>query len=561
MTTSLFISPATALLVGALALIFTRGMARKAVLLVFPLLALVLVWQASTGSVSASYLGYALTPIRVDTLAVLFGAVFALAAFLGALFALDRASTLELSSAFVYAAGALGVVLAGDWITLFVWWEIMAIASTLVVVCGGEKAHGPAFRYALVHFLGGVLLMAGIAGEIAMSGTAMITTLKPDSWSRWLILAGILINAGAPPLWAWVSDAYPASSWSGMVFLSVFTTKTAAYVLLRAFPGAEVLVWIGLVMGIYGVLYAALENDVRRLIAFAIVSQMGIKVAGVGIGTPLALNGVAAHSAAAVIYTALLVMVVGSVLRQTGKTRMTELGGLADAMPLTAFSCLIGALTIAAFPLTSGFVSKSMIIDAAAKQHLAGPWIVLTAISVGALLHAGLRLPWLVFFGPANAQNASDPPQSMRIAMALAAVLCVVIGIVPDGLYVMLPDQVPYAPYSASHVLVQLQLLAFAGLVFYLMRDWLRAQPGITLDLDWLYRRAGARLARGFDDLTAGAWTRLVSGINGKAAKLHELLLIHHGPVGTFGRTWPTGTMAFWTTLLLGAFLLIAVMT
>lgn len=560
MTTSFFTSPPMVLILGALVLVFTQGIARKAVLIAFPLLALVLVWQAPTGSISASYLGYALTPIRLDALAVLFGAVFALAAFLGALFALDRTSTLELSSAFVYAAGALGVVLAGDWITLFVWWEVMAIASTLVVVCGGDKAYGPAFRYALVHFLGGVLLMAGIAGEIAMSGTATITSIKPESWPRWLILAGILINAGAPPLWAWVSDAYPASSWSGMVFLSVFTTKTAAYVLLRVFPGTEVLVWIGVVMGIYGVLYAALENDVRRLIAFAIVSQMGIKVAGVGIGTPLALDGVAAHSAAAVIYTALLVMVAGSVLHQTGKTRMTELGGLADAMPLTAFSCLIGVLSIAAFPLTSGFVSKSMIIDAAANQHLAGPWIALTAISVGAVLHAGLRMPWLVFFGAAKVQKASDPPQSMRIAMALAAVLCVVIGIVPDGLYVMLPHQVPYVPYSASHVLVQLQFLAFAALAFYLVRDWFRAQPGITLDLDWFYRRPGKWLARGFDDLTASAWTRLVSGINGKAAKLHDLLFTHHGPSGTFGRTWPTGTMAFWTTLLLGAFLLIAAM-
>jgi multicomponent Na+:H+ antiporter subunit D len=403
--------------------------------------------------------------------------------------------------------------------------------------------------------------MAGIAGEIAQSGTATISSIKPDSWPRWLMLAGILVNVGAPPLWAWVSDAYPASSWSGMVFLSVFTTKTAAYVLLRAFPGAEVLIWIGIVMGVYGVLYAALENDIRRLIAFAIVSQMGIKVAGVGIGTPLALNGVAAHSAAAVIYTALLVMVAGSILRQTGKTRMTDLGGLADAMPLTAFACMIGALTIAAFPLTSGFVSKSMIIDAAAKQHLAGPWIALTAISIGAVLHAGLRLPWLVLFGPAKVPKASDPPQSMRMAMALAAVLGVAIGIVPDGLYIMLPHQVPYVPYSASHVLVQLQLLAFAALAFYLMRDWLRARPGITLDLDWFYRRVGARLARGFDDLTAGAWTRLVSGLNDKATKLHELLLTHHGPAGTFGRTWPTGTMAFWTTFLLGAFLLIAALT
>jgi multicomponent Na+:H+ antiporter subunit D len=561
MTTSLFFSPATALLVGALALIFMRGAARMTALLAFPLLALVLVWLVPTGSVSADYLGHALIPIRADALAHLFAAVFALAAFLGALFALDRTSTLELSSAFVYAAGALGVVFAGDWITLFVWWEVMAIASTVIVVCGGAHARGPAFRYALVHFLGGVLLMAGIAGEITTSGSTTITSLQPDSWPRWLILAGLLVNAGAPPLWAWISDAYPASSWSGMVFLSVFTTKTAAYVLIRAYPGVEVLVWVGLIMAVYGIFYATLENDIRRLLAFAVVSQMGIKVAGVGIGTPLALNGVAAHSAAAVIYTALLVMTAGSVLRQTGKSRMSDLGGLADAMPLTAFSCMIGALAIAAFPLTSGFVSKSMIIEAAAKQHLAEAWIVLMAVSAGAVLHAGLRFPWLVFFAAPKARIvATDPPQFMRIAMALAAVLCVAVGIVPDGLYVLLPHPVAYAPYTASHVLVQLQLLAFATLALYFMRDWLKPRPGITLDLDWLYRRPGAWLARGVDDLTASALTRLVSSLNGKAARLHELLLTHHGPAGTFGRGWPTGTMALWTTFLLGAFLLIAAM-
>lgn len=560
MTTSFFLSPATALLAGALVILFTSGALRKAALLGFPLLALFLIWQMPVGSVTASYLDFSLIPLRADALTHLFGGVFAIAAFLGALFALDRTSTLELSSAFVYAAGALGVVFAGDWITLFVWWEIMAIASTLVVVCGGDHARGPAFRYAIVHFLGGVLLMAGIAGEIASTGTTAIASMKPDTWARWLILAGLLVNAGAPPLWAWVSDAYPASSWSGMVFLSVFTTKTAAYVLLRAFPGTEVLIWIGLAMAIYGIVYAALENDIRRLIAFAIVSQMGFKVAGVGIGTPLALNGVAAHSAAAVVYTALLVMVAGSVVRQSGRRNATDLGGLAATMPVTAVCCVIGALAIAAFPLASGFVSKSMIIDAAAKEHLTGPWVLLMAASAGAVLHAGLRLPWLIFFAAPGASpiTATDPPQHMRIAMVLAAVLCIAIGIVPDGLYTLLPYQAPYAPYSASHVVVQIQLIAFAALVFYLMRDLLKPQAGVTLDLDWFYRRAGAWLARGFDDVTGTAWGWIVNGVNWKATRFRARLQRHYTPDGTFGRTWPTGTMAFWTTLLLGAFLIIA---
>lgn len=559
MTNSLFLSPATALLIGALAILLTTGPARKLAMLAFPLLALVLAWQAPAGAVYTTYLDFSLTPVRVDNLTHLFGAVFALAAFLGALFALDRTSTLELVSAFIYAAGALGVVFAGDWITLFVWWEVMAIASTLIVVCGGDRARGPAFRYAIVHFLGGVLLMAGIAGEIAATGDATIRSLQPDTAARWLILAGLLINAGAPPLWAWISDAYPESSWSGMVFLSVFTTKTAAYVLLRTFPGADILITVGCVMAVYGIVYAALENDIRRIIAYAIVSQMGMKVAGVGIGTPLAINGVAAHSAAAVIYTALIVMVAGSVVRQTGKRNASDLGGLATAMPLTALCAVIGAMAIAAFPLASGFVSKSMIIDAAAKQHLVAPWIILMAASAGAVLHAGLRLPWFIFFtGPTQPVTATEPPQHMRIAMVLAAVLTAVVGVVPDGLYALLPYQVAYVPYSASHVLVQLQLLGFAALAFFLVRDWLRPKPGVTLDLDWFYRRPGKWLAHGFNDVTGTAWQALVSSVTWKATKTRERLHRHHGPDGTFGRSWPTGTMALWTTVLLGAFLIIA---
>jgi multicomponent Na+:H+ antiporter subunit D len=559
MTSSLFMSPATALLIGALAILLTTGAVRKLALLAFPLLALVLAWQAPAGAVYATYLDFSLTPIRVDNLTHLFGTAFALAAFLGALFALDRTSTLELTSAFVYAAGALGVVFAGDWITLFVWWEVMAIASTLIVVCGGDHALGPAFRYAIVHFLGGVLLMAGIAGEVVATGDATIRSLQPDTIARWLILVGLLINAGAPPLWAWISDAYPASSWSGMVFLSVFTTKTAAYVLLRAFPGAEILITVGCVMAIYGIVYAALENDIRRLIAFAIVSQMGIKVAGVGIGTPLAINGVAAHSVAAVIYTALLVMVAGSVLHQTGKRNASDLGGLATAMPLTAFCAIIGAMAIASVPLVAGFISKSVIVEAAAKQHLAAPWVILMAASAGSVLHAGLRLPWFVFFtGRTQPATATDPPQHMRIAMVLAAALLVVIGMVPDGLYALLPYQVAYVPYSPSHVVSQLQLLGFSALVFYLARDWLRPKSGMTLDLDWFYRRPGKWLAHGFNDVTGIAWQALVSGVNRRADMIRARLHRYHGPDGTFGRSWPTGTMALWTTVLLGAFLIIA---
>ena len=112
--------------------------------------------------------------------------------------------------------------------------------------------------------------------------------MTADTLPRYLILAGFLINAAAVPLSAWLPDAYPESSWSGMVFLSAFTTKAAVYALLRGFPGTEPLIYVGLCMIFYGIVYAILENDMRRILAYSIVNQVGFMVAGVGIGTEMA---------------------------------------------------------------------------------------------------------------------------------------------------------------------------------------------------------------------------------------------------------------------------------
>src|SRR5690606_10168686 len=277
-------------------------------------------------------------------------------------------SRLEVPAAFVYAGSAIGAAMAGDLLTLFVFWELMAIGSTLVLWCGG--ASRASFRYLMVHLFGGVLLMAGIAGHVAETGSVEFLRMTLDTPRHWLILAGFLINAGAPPLSAWLPDAYPEASWSGMVFLSAFTTKTAVYVLLRGFPGTELLIWVGIFMALYGIIYALLENDMRRILAYSIVNQVGFMIVGIGIGTELALNGAAAHAFTHILYKALLLMSAGAVLYQTGKRKCTDLGGLFRTMPLTCIGGIVGALAISSFPLTSGFISKSMISEAAVHEHL-----------------------------------------------------------------------------------------------------------------------------------------------------------------------------------------------
>lgn len=500
--TELVWHPGLVLLGGGLLLPLLDGWRRSAWQLVLPLLALALVWQVPDGAVwQFSYLEHVLTPLKGDKLSRLFATIFALMAFGGGLFALTQQSRLELAAAYAYAGAAIGVSFAGDLITVFVFWEIMAIGSTLVLWSRAtpESARA-AQRYLLVHVLGGVLLMAGITGHVQVTGDITFTAMRTDSVAHWLILAGFLINAGAPPFSAWLPDAYPEASWSGTVFLSAFTTKTAVYTLIRGFPGNELLIWIGLAMVFYGIVYALLENDMRRILAYSIVNQVGFMIAGIGIGTELALNGAAAHAFTHILYKALLLMSAGAVLLMTGRRKCSALGGLFHTMPFTTVCACIGALAISSFPLTSGFISKSMISQAAADSHLLWVWLLMMAASAGVFLHAGIKFPWFVFFQKDAGLRPPEPPASMRWAMLLMAALCIGLGLWPDALYALLPYPVDYVPYTASHVVTQLQLLLFSGLAFFVLLGYLRRTLTITLDTDWFWRvmlpellQAGAR--------------------------------------------------------------------
>ncbi len=550
--------PGVVLIIAAAAMMLAPRAWRAPILLVAPLLALGLIWALPDGpALQIAFLGHTLTPVTADALSRVFATIFAIMAFGGGLFALNQEKTAELASAYLYAGSAIGVAMAGDLVTVFVFWEVMAIGSTLVVWMGGEGARASGLRYAAIHFLGGVLLMAGIAGYVAETGSVAFTAMDVGTIATWLMLIGFLINAGAPPLAAWLPDAYPEASWSGTVFLSAFTTKTAVYVLMRGFPGTDILVPIGLFMIFYGIIYAILENDMRRILAYSIVNQVGFMVTGIGIGTEMALNGAAAHAFAHIIYKALLLMSAGSVLYMTGKRNCTELGGLFRTMPLTCICGTIGAFAISAFPLTSGFVSKSMISDAAAKEHLEFVWYLLAAASAGVFLHAGIKFPWFVFFQKDSGMRPPDPPWNMRWAMVFFAALCIGLGVYPQPLYAMLPYPVDYVPYTGAHVIFQLQLLLFSGLAFFLLLGWLKRTETITLDVDWFWRAFGKLLAQEFDLRSGLAWQGLVGNVNQAMGRFVRALYRLYGPQGALGRTWPTGQMAFWTTVLLVGFLIV----
>ena len=551
------VPPGLLLVLGALLLPLFGARLRAVLLLGLPLLTLALIWQVPDGvSLRVPFLGYELVPVTGDRLSRLFATIFAIMAFAGGLFALNRTRVVELVAALVSAGSAIGVTFAGDLITLVVFWEVLALASTVLVWSAmTDRSYRAGMRYLIMHLLGGVVLMAGVIGHVADTGSLTFTAMALDSPAHWLMLAGFLVNAGAPPLSAWLPDAYPEASPTGMVFLSAFTTKTAVYVLLRGFPGAEILIFIGLYMIFYGIVYALLENDMRRILAYSIVNQVGFMLCGIGIGTELSLNGAASHAFVHIIYKALLLMSAGSVLYMTGKRKCTELGGLFRSMPLTTMCGIIGALSISAFPLTSGFISKSMISQAAADQTMAVAWFLLVAGSAGVFLHAGVKFPWFVFFQKDSGLCPPDPPLNMRLAMVFFAFLCIAIGIWPASLYAILPFPVDYVPYTLTHVVEMLQLLLFSGLAFFIMLPYMKRTLTITLDWDWFYRRLGP-LAVGQVTQVLSRWhvqSRL--GFLRHLGTLIGTLFLYHGPQGILARTWATGSMVLWVVILLGVYL------
>jgi multicomponent Na+:H+ antiporter subunit D len=394
------------------------------------------------------------------------------------------------------------------------------------------------------------------------TGSIDVQPMLATNFDTWMILLGILINAAAPPLSAWLSDAYPESSPTGSVFLSAFTTKTAVLALILLFPGEPVLVGIGLFMVMYGIIYALLENDIRRILAFSIVNQVGFMVCAVGIGTQMAINGASAHAFAHIIYKALLFMSAGAVIYRTGFNKCTEVGGLFRTMPLTAVCGIIGALAISGFPLTSGFTTKTMISQAAADNGLVMVYFMLAAASAGVFLHAGIKFPWFVFFQKDSGLRPKDAPWNMGLAMVLFAFMCIFFGVAPQYLYQFLPYPVDYQAYTAGKVVFYLQLLLFSGLAFFLLLPLMKRTLTISLDTDWIWRVLLLRMVTGFytaatvlGHAVTRAFSTLLDRLGLKARELFGKSGVDSNrPQGVFARAWPIGTTALWIALLLTAY-------
>ena len=488
-----WVHPGLVLIAGAWLVPLLKGPAKRVAMILVPAVALIdcLLLQPGTYGV-VRFIGQDLTFGRVDRLSLVFAYVFALMALVGMVYALHVKDDAQHVSALTYAGSALGITFAGDFLSLFLFWELAAVSAVFLVWLRRERtAVAAGFRYLLVHLFGGLCLLGGIVLYWSQSGSLAFGDMSAHAGTAAfaLILAAFLLNAAVPPLGAWLPDAYPEATVTGAVFLTAFTTKSAVYALVRGFAGTELLVWWGAAMAVYGVVYAVLENDARRLLAYHIISQVGYMVCGVGLGTELALNGTTAHAFSHILYKALLFMGAGAVLEVTGRRNLSEMGGLYKTMPVTLSLYMIGAFAISAVPLFSGFVSKSMVVSAAGESHRAAIFLTLTLASAGTFLHTGLKLPYYMFFGRDRGLAAHEPPSNMLVAMGLAAAACIIIGVFPALLYAQLPYDVEYAPYTVRHVLATLGLLSFTALGFFALLAHLDPEPKISLDTDWFYRR------------------------------------------------------------------------
>lgn len=574
------LSPGWLLIFAGIAAIFLpMRRVRQAITIGAPLVGIMLLVLAdqNVNHLTASALGLDLVLYRVDALSFVFGLAFLLAALLNAVYAWHTDDRVQDGMALAYAGAAIAATFSGDLMTLFIFWEITAVTSVFMVLAAGTRAaYFASMRYLAIQVLSGVLLLAGAAYVYNNTGSlsikAFVSLSEPGAL---LIFIALGIKAAFPFMHNWLQDAYPKASVIGAVVLSAFTTKLAVYAFIRMFPGQDALIWIGAVMTVFPVFFAVIENDLRKVLAYSLNNQVGFMICAIGLGTAgvgnaLALNGATAHAFVHIMYKGLLFMSIGAVLYRTGTTKASELGGLYRSMPWTALFCIIGAMSISAFPLFSGFVAKSLTMSAVSYEGLTIVWLMLLFASAGVLEHSGIKIPYFAFFGHDSGRRVKEAPFNMLLAMGMGAFICIAVGIpaiIPglgyEWLYNLLPfreEAMNYQPFTLDHILTQMQLLVLAIFAFVMLKRfglYPPEKPGTILDTDWVYRKIGFGLAQWLATVwgkVAPALTAVFFGITGRA---YERIEAAFSPRGELARGALTGAMAIWTAALLGLVLLL----
>ena len=564
------------MIVGAFLLPLLRGRVQSLYLVALPVLSFLHLLGLEPGVYGRIALfDYELAVVRIDKLSLVFGYIFHIMAILGAVYAFHLRDSVQHFAGMIYAGAAIAAAFAGDLITLFVFWELMAISSVFLIWSRGTaRSYRAGMRYLIIQVGSGVILLAGLlihfhdTGSLAFDKLALAYSLETLSGSDLgmqhlgptLILLAFGIKCAFPFLHNWLQDAYPEATVTGTVLLSAFTTKLAVYALARAFPGTDILVPIGAAMTVFPVFFAVIENDLRRVLAYSLNSQLGFMVVGIGIGSQMALNGAVSHAFAHILYRGLLFMSMGAVLYRTGTVKASEIGGLYKSMPVTMVFCFIGAASVSAFPLFIGFVTKSMTLTGVMDGGWNVTWFILLFASVGVLNHSGVRIPFHGFFGHGDTGfRCKEAPFNMLLAMGVIAFLCIAIGVYPQPLYDIMPYPVDFEPYTSAHVVTQLQLLIFAVLSFAILaKRHLETPelPSVNVDFDWTYRKLLPAVVRGF--VRVGGPLRDSFFTTSRALIGNAIASIQNqcGGNGAFARTWMTGGSVMLVVLILAGYLL-----
>ena len=572
------VSPAWPVIIaGLIAAAVPNHYVRKGLALIAPVLAGFLWFNVPSGVHTGGIIelgGFTLETFRYDGLSRIWGLIFIIAAFINALYGLHSKDRVGDASGLIYAGAGLGAVFAGDLLSLFFFWELTAISSVFLIWGSRtNEAYKAGLRYLAIHVLSGVMLLAGAVIHSADTGSwAFDESLSVNTLGGFLIFLAFGIKCAFPFLHNWLQDAYPKATVTGAVVLSAFTTKLAVYALARGYAGTDMLIWIGAIMTAFPVFFAVVENDLRKVLSYSLNNQLGFMVVGIGVGTELAINGAAAHAFVHIIYKALLFMSMGAVLYRVGTVKASELGGLFKTMPATAIFCIIGAASISAFPLFSGFVAKAMTLAAVAHEGHYIVWFILLFASAGVLEHSGIKIPYFAFFAHDKGHRVREAPVNMLMAMGIAALMCVYLGWpdmfgIPGGyraLYNLTPfPEVAneYPMWTFDHVVGQMQLLlaALFAFAFLVRMKWYPDEKrSINLDFDWVYRRALDGTARWGHAMFGRLWASIGNVLAAARTRMGGRLFQAFSPMGAISRDIPSGMLAIWTSALLAIVLIIA---
>ena len=485
--------PGFIMIIGALLIPFLPHMIRQIYMMILVLISAYSLTLGFGIHSTINVMGFDFILFQSDSLTLPFAIIFHIAAALNVIYGAHEKQWKQHVSIMSYSGAAIAAVHAGDLFTLFVWWEATAFTSVFLILAGNTyRSYRSAFRYILIQVTSGMFLLAGAIILLINDGSALLTKFDINSLYGQLIFIAFGIKAAFPLLNGWLQDSYPEASEIGTVALSTFTTKLAIFCFAKCFAGTELLIVIGAIMTFYPIFFAVIENDLRRVLTYSLNNQLGFMIVAIGIGTELAINGAVAHAFAHILYKGLLFMGMGAVLFRVGTCKASELGGLFKYMPITAVCTIIGAISISAFPLFSGFVAKSLIMSALGKEGLVLVYFMLLFASAGVLHHSGIKIPFFAFFAHESGIKTKEAPLNMIIAMIIASALCILIGIFPSTFYQILPYEINYQPYDFSHVVGQLQLLTFAAFAFICLWHFKIYPPELNstvLNSDWVYRK------------------------------------------------------------------------